>query len=95
MYGDDPKISLVDNWNNPLASGLYYVVVTTNSGHSVRENVSPSITSKIKTTEGQPNKAGLFYLMGEYLVGGQGWTQIVVEDYHSSASLKLFKLDWL
>ena len=34
-YGNDPKISLVDNWNNPLASGLYYVVVTTNSGRSI------------------------------------------------------------
>jgi hypothetical protein len=35
QYGHDPQISLRDSWNNPLASGLYYVVVTTSSGRSI------------------------------------------------------------
>jgi hypothetical protein len=26
---------LVDTWGNPLSSGLYYVVVTTNSGRTI------------------------------------------------------------
>jgi hypothetical protein len=28
-------IQMVDDWNNPLASGLYYIVIQTNSGKSV------------------------------------------------------------
>jgi hypothetical protein len=29
------KVNMTDTWGNPLASGLYYVVVTTNQGKSV------------------------------------------------------------
>jgi hypothetical protein len=36
-YGNDVILNapVTDNWNNPLASGVYYVVVTTNSGRSI------------------------------------------------------------
>jgi hypothetical protein len=36
-YGIDIplKAPITDSWNNPLASGVYYVVVTTSSGRSV------------------------------------------------------------
>jgi hypothetical protein len=36
-YGNDVVLyaPITDNWNNPLASGVYYVVVTTNNGRSI------------------------------------------------------------
>jgi hypothetical protein len=36
-YGNDITLHapIADKWNNPLASGLYYVVVTTNKGRSI------------------------------------------------------------
>ena len=33
--GQDCPVTLVDRSNRPLANGVYYVVVTTNAGHSV------------------------------------------------------------
>jgi hypothetical protein len=35
VAGQDCPISLKDSWNIPLANGIYYVVVTTNSGRSI------------------------------------------------------------
>jgi hypothetical protein len=34
-YGMDVSLELTDRWGRPLASGLYYVVVTTSSGRSI------------------------------------------------------------
>jgi len=33
--GTDVTIQLTDSWGNPLASGLYYVVVITNEGRAI------------------------------------------------------------
>jgi hypothetical protein len=35
VAGQDCQIRMTDTWNNPLASGLYYVVVTSNSGRTI------------------------------------------------------------
>jgi hypothetical protein len=35
VAGQDCPIPLKDSWNNPLASGLYYVVVTTHNGRTI------------------------------------------------------------
>ena len=36
-YGTDIHLNapITDSWNNPLASGVYYVVITTNRGRSI------------------------------------------------------------
>jgi hypothetical protein len=32
--GNDVVVNMMDNWNDPLANGLYYVVVGTNQGQT-------------------------------------------------------------
>ena len=34
LPGSDLVLNMTDNWNHPLANGLYYVVITTDQGQT-------------------------------------------------------------